>query len=176
MPKIPPWSAGPYPVIMRRLMSKPHKRNDDSTIALNKKARHDYTIEETYEAGLSLLGWEVKSLRDGRVQISDSYVLLKNGEAWLIGSIITPLNTASTHIIPDPTRTRKLLLNRAELAKLIGAVERKGYTLIPLGFYWKGSIAKAKIGLAKGKQSHDKRATEKDRDWDREKQRIFKKH
>lgn len=155
-------------------MSKPHKRNDDNTIALNKKARHDYSIDETYEAGLALLGWEVKSLRDGKVQISDSYVLLKNGEAWLIGSIITPLKTVSTHIVPDPTRTRKLLLNRAELAKLIGAVERKGYTLIPLAFYWKGPLAKAKIGLAKGKQAHDKRADEKDRDWDRERQRIFK--
>ena len=161
---------------MPSLMSKPNKRHDDNTIALNKKARYDYTIEETYEAGLSLQGWEAKSLRDGRVQISDSYVLLKNGEAWLIGALINPLQTASTHIIPDPTRTRKLLLHKAELAKLIGAVERKGYTLIPLALYWKGSLAKAKIGLAKGKQTHDKRATEKDRDWDREKQRIFKKH
>lgn len=144
------------------------------TIALNKKARHDYFIEEKYEAGLSLQGWEVKSLRAGRVQLTESYVLIRNGETWLFGAHITPLNTASTHINPDPARTRKLLLHRRELDKLIGAVERKGYTLIPLALYWKRGRVKLEIALAKGKQSHDKRAVEKTRDWQREKQRILR--
>ncbi|NNG12729.1 MAG: SsrA-binding protein SmpB [Halobacteria archaeon] len=145
-----------------------------STIALNKKARHEYFIEERFEAGLALQGWEVKSLREGRVQLAESYVLIKNGEAWLLGSHITPLVTASTHIKPDPTRTRKLLLHRRELDKLIGAVERKGYTLVPLALYWKKGRAKLEIALARGKQSHDKRATEKARDWEREKSRILR--
>ena len=145
-----------------------------STIALNKKARHDYFIEEKYEAGLSLQGWEVKSLRAGRVQLTESYVLIRDGETWLFGAHITPLNTASTHINPDPTRTRKLLMHRRELDKLIGAVERKGYTLIPLALYWKRCRVKLEIALAKGKQSHDKRAVEKTRDWQREKQRILR--
>ncbi len=145
-----------------------------ATIALNKKARHDYFISERFEAGLVLEGWEVKSLRAGRVQLSDSYVLVKDGEAWLLGALITPLPTASTHIRPDPTRTRKLLLHRAELDKLIGAVERKGFTLVPLAMYWKRGRAKAEIGLAKGKQAHDKRATQKERDWQRQKQRLLK--
>jgi SsrA-binding protein len=147
-----------------------------STIALNKKARHEYFIEERFEAGLALQGWEVKSLREGRVQLAESYVLIKNGEAWLLGSHITPLVTASTHITPDPTRTRKLLLHRRELDKLIGAVERKGYTLVPLALYWKKGRAKLEIALARGKQSHDKRATEKARDWEREKSRILRHH
>jgi len=134
-----------------------------STIALNKAARHEYFIEDRFEAGLSLQGWEVKSLRAGRVQLKESYVIIKDGEAWLFGAHIAALNTASTHINPDPMRTRKLLLHRAELNKLIGAVERKGYTLVPLAMYWKQSRAKLEIGLAKGKQEHDKRATEKDR-------------
>ena len=147
-----------------------------STIALNKKARHEYFIEERFEAGLALQGWEVKSLREGRVQLAESYILVKNGEAWLLGSHITPLVTASTHIKPDPTRTRKLLLHRRELDKLIGAVERKGYTLVPLALYWKKGRAKLEIALARGKQSHDKRATEKARDWEREKSRILRHH
>lgn len=158
-------------------MAKPKQKdseNKSSTIALNKKARHDYFIEERLEAGLALQGWEVKSLRAGRVQLSDSYVLLKNSEAYLLGMLITPLQTASTHISPDSTRTRKLLLNRSELNKLIGAVERKGYTLIPLAMYWKRGKAKVEIALAKGKQSHDKRASLKDRDWQREKQRVLR--
>jgi SsrA-binding protein len=147
-----------------------------STIALNKKARHDFFIEERFEAGLALQGWEVKSLREGRVQLAESYILIKNGEAWLLGSHITPLITASTHIKPDPTRTRKLLMHRRELDKLIGAVERKGYTLVPLALYWKKGRAKLEVALARGKQSHDKRATEKARDWEREKSRILRHH
>lgn len=146
-----------------------------STIALNKKARHDFFIEERFEAGLSLHGWEVKSLRAGRVQLTESYVLIKQAEAWLFGAHITPLPTASTHIHPDPTRTRKLLLHRRELNKLIGLVERKGYTLAPLALYWKQGRAKLEIGLAKGKKEFDKRAVVKERDWDREKQRLLKK-
>ncbi len=148
--------------------------NSGATIALNKKARHDYFITDRFEAGIVLEGWEVKSLRAGRVQLSDSYVLIKDNEAWLLGALITPLPTASTHIHPDPTRTRKLLLNRTELDKLIGAVERKGFTLVPLAMYWKRSRAKLEIGLAKGKQAHDKRATQKDRDWQRQKERLLK--
>jgi SsrA-binding protein len=146
----------------------------NSTIALNKKARYDYHIEDQYEAGLVLEGWEVKSLRAGRAQIGESYVYIKDGEAWLFGAHISPLNTASTHVNPDPVRTRKLLLQREELNKLIGAVERKGYTLIPLNLHWKRGNAKIEIGLAKGKKVHDKRATEKDREWHREKGRLFK--
>ena len=145
-----------------------------NTIALNKRARHDYYIEERFEGGLALQGWEVKSLRAGRVQLKESYVLLKDGEAWLFGAHISALPTASTHINPDPLRTRKLLLHRAELNRLIGAVERRGYTLVPTAMYWKRGRAKLEIGLAKGKQLHDKRAVEKDRDWQREKQRLFK--
>jgi SsrA-binding protein len=144
-------------------------------IAQNRKARHDYFIEDTYEAGLALQGWEVKSMRAGRAQLKEGYVFLKNGEAFLFGAHISALPTASTHIIPDPIRTRKLLLNRAELNGLIGAVERKGYTLVPLELYFKNGRVKLRIGLAKGKKDHDKRATEKDRDWQREKARIMRK-
>lgn len=144
----------------------------DSTIALNKKARFDYFIEDRIEAGIVLLGWEVKSLRAGRIQLQDSYVLLKDQEAYLFGALITSLPTASTHIIPDATRTRKLLLKRAEINRLIGAVERKGYTLIPMAMYWKNGRAKVEIALAKGKQTHDKRESIKDREWEREKQRV----
>ena len=157
------------------MAKKPNKKpSTGKTIALNKKARYDYFIEDRFEAGLMLQGWEVKSLRAGRVQISDSHVIVKNGEAFLLGALITPLLSASTHIHPDPTRTRKLLLHRSELSKLIGAVERKGYTLVPLAMYWKHGLAKLEIGLAKGKQSHDKRATERDREWNRDKQRLLK--
>jgi SsrA-binding protein len=150
------------------------KGSGSSTIITNKKARFEYFIEDRFEAGLALEGWEVKSLRAGKVQLVDSYVIIKNDEAWLLGALITPLPTASTHIHPDPQRTRKLLLHRKELDRLIGAVERKGYTLIALSLYWKKGKVKAEIGLAKGKQSHDKRAVQKDRDWQREKQRIMK--
>lgn len=154
------------------------KKNKDSsgssTIAQNRQATHEYFIEERYEAGLVLQGWEVKSLRAGRAQLKESYVVLKGGEAWLLGSHISALTSASTHVDPDPTRTRKLLLHGNELSKLIGHVERKGYTLVPLNLYWKKGRAKLEIGLARGKKLHDKRATEKDRDWAREKQRIMK--
>lgn len=146
-----------------------------STIAVNKKAKHDYFIEERIEAGLQLEGWEVKSLRAGKVQLRDSYVLLKSGEAWLFGALITPLPTASSHIQPDPTRSRKLLLHGDEIAKLIGATERKGYATIATALYWKKGRAKVEIGLAKGKKAYDKRAVEKERDWQREKQRLLKK-
>lgn len=145
-----------------------------STIALNKKAKHEYFIEERFEAGISLEGWEVKSLRAGKINITEAYVLLKDAEAYLFGATISPLPTASTHIKPDPMRTRKLLLHREELAKLIGSVERKGYTLVPTAMYWKRGRAKLEIGLAKGKKLHDKRADSKERDWQREKERIFK--
>lgn len=145
-----------------------------ATIALNKKARHDYLVEDRLEAGLALEGWEVKSLRSKRVQLNESYVIIKDAEAWLFGTHITPLPTASTHIHPDAQRTRKLLLHRDELNRLIGAVERRGYTLIPLSLYWKRGRAKLQIGVAKGKKQHDKRAAEKERSWQREKQRILK--
>ena len=150
------------------------KEAASATVALNKKARHDYFIEGRYEAGVALEGWEVKSLRGKRVNLTDSYVILKNGEAWLLGTNITPLPTASTHIHPDATRTRKLLLHRQELDKLAGAVERKGYTLVALALYWKQGRAKVEIGLARGKKQYDKRATEREREWQREKQRMAK--
>jgi SsrA-binding protein len=155
-------------------MNSKSKTGASSTIALNKKARHDYFIEERTEAGVALEGWEVKSLRAGKVQISEAYVLVKEGEAFLFGAHITPLPTASTHIHPDSSRTRKLLLHRRELNHLIGAVERRGYALVPIALYWKRGRAKLEVGLAKGKKQHDKRATEKARDWQRQKQRILK--
>ncbi|MGH8278584.1 MAG: SsrA-binding protein SmpB [Gammaproteobacteria bacterium] len=147
-----------------------------STIALNRRARFDYFIEEHLEAGLVLEGWEVKSLRASKAQIAESYVLIKDGEAWLLGAHLSPLVSASTHVHADPVRTRKLLLKRGELDQLIGAVERKGYTLVPLVLYWKAGRAKLEIGLAKGKKLHDKRATEKARDWQRQKQRLLRAH
>ncbi|GMR17203.1 MAG: SsrA-binding protein SmpB [Gammaproteobacteria bacterium] len=145
-----------------------------STIALNKKARHDYFIEANVESGLALEGWEVKSLRAGRAQLTESYVHLRNGEAWLLGAHIAPLATASTHVKADPTRTRKLLLHRQELERLSAAVQRRGYTLVPLALYWKRGRAKLDIGLAKGKKQHDKRAVQKEQDWNRQKARILK--
>jgi len=144
------------------------------TIALNKRARFEYHIEERLEAGVALEGWEVKALREGRVQFADSYVLLKDNEAYLFGCQINPLPTASTHVTPDPTRTRKLLLHRREIDHLVGAVDRRGYTVIPTAMYWSRGKAKVEIGLAKGKRQHDKRKTEKDRDWERQKKRIMK--
>lgn len=155
-------------------MNAKAKTQHASTIALNKKARHDFFIEQRTEAGLALEGWEVKSLRAGKAQIREAYVLVKDGEAFLFGSNITPLPTASTHIHPDISRTRKLLLHRRELDHLIGSVERKGYTLVPLAMYWKRGRAKLEIGLGKGKKQHDKRETEKRRDWQRQKARIMK--
>jgi SsrA-binding protein len=153
-------------------MSKNTPQNN--TIAQNKKARFDFELEEKFEAGVMLQGWEVKSLRAGKGQITDSYVLLKNGEAWLIGAQIVPLQTVSTHYVTDPTRTRKLLLKQRELESLIGATQQKGYTCVALSLYWKGHLVKAEIALAKGKQLHDKRQTEKERDWNREKQRVVR--
>lgn len=143
-------------------------------IAVNRKARFDYFIEERLEAGLSLMGWEVKSMRAGKAQITEGYVFLRNGEAFLFGAHVSPLTSASTHVETDPTRTRKLLLTRRQLDHLVGAVERRGYTLVPLELYWKNGRAKLEIGLAKGKKQHDKRATEKDRDWQRNRNRIMK--
>ena len=150
------------------------KDEHTGTIAQNRKARHDYFIDERYEAGLALKGWEVKALRAGRLQQAEGYVLMKSDEAWLFGSHITPMNSASTHVVPDPTRTRKLLLKRREIDHLVGAVERKGYALIPLSMYWKDGRAKLEIGLARGKKQHDKRATEKNRDWERDKARVMR--
>lgn len=153
---------------------KPDKHRQAARIAENKKARFDYEIEERFEAGIALEGWEVKSLRAGRAQITESYVHVRDGEAWLLGARITPLATVSTHISPDPTRTRKLLLHRGELDRLIGAVERKGYTLVPLDLHWRKGRAKLDIGLARGKKKHDKRASLKERDWKRQQARIMK--
>ena len=149
-------------------------KNDSSTIAVNRKARHDYFIGDEYEAGLVLEGWEVKSLREGRAQLKESYVVVIRGEIFLVGAHFSPLKTASTHIHPNPTRDRKLLLNAREISKLIGATERQGYTLVPLKLYWSRGRAKLKIALAKGKKQHDKRQTIKEREWNIQKQRLFK--
>jgi len=150
------------------------KKTDSNTIANNRKATYDYFIEEQFEAGLVLEGWEVKSLRDGRVQLKESYVTVEKGEIFLIGAHISPLQQASSHINPNPTRSRKLLLNRREINKLIGAVDRDGYTLAPLSMYWSKGRAKLKIALAKGKKQHDKRQTIKEREWKRDKERLLK--
>lgn len=150
------------------------KKSIERLIAANKKARHDYFLENYIEAGIVLEGWEVKSIRAGRVQLRDSYVTLKNGEAWLLGAHITPLPTASTHINPDSQRTRKLLLNQKELSKLFGSVNRQGYTIVPVDMHWHHNRVKVEIALAKGKQTHDKRQSLKQKEWDREKQRLLK--
>lgn len=159
---------------MSKKGDKASPSESSKTVAVNKKARFEYFIEEKLEAGLALEGWEVKALRAGKAQLTESYVLLKEGQAWLFGCHITPLPTASTHVHPDPTRTRKLLMHRREIDRLVGAVERRGYTLVPLKMYWNRGRAKLEVGLAKGKKQHDKRATEKDRDWQRQKSRIMK--
>jgi len=161
---------------MAKGTKKTNRGGGGNTIALNKSAGHEYHIEQRLECGLVLEGWEAKSMRAGRVQLKEGYVKILHGEAFLIGAHISPLTSASTHITPDATRTRKLLLKRAELSRLIGQTERAGYTLVPTAMYWKRGRAKLEIGLAKGKKLHDKRATERDRDWQREKQRIFKQH
>ncbi|WP_323845375.1 SsrA-binding protein SmpB [Microbulbifer magnicolonia] len=155
-------------------MAKKKNAQSSSTIALNKKARHDYFIEEKFEAGVELQGWEVKSCREGKAQLTDSYVIFKNGEAWLLGARIQPLPSASTHFVTEPDRTRRLLLNKRELSKLIAAVEQKGHTVVATALYWKKHLIKCEIALAKGKAKHDKRETEKARDWDREKQRLMR--
>lgn len=157
-------------------MAKKKKAPGGNTICLNKRAKHEYTIDTKFEAGLSLTGWEVKSLRDGRAQLVDSYVVFKNGEAWLVGAHFTPLITACTHVVADPRRDRKLLLHRNELNKLAEAVEAKGYTCVALALYWKEGRVKCEIALVKGKKLHDKRAAEKEKDANREKQRAMAVH
>ncbi|MEH6825965.1 MAG: SsrA-binding protein SmpB [Motiliproteus sp.] len=154
-------------------MATKNTSSSNGNIAKNKRARYDYHIDERFEAGLVLAGWEVKSMRAGKAQLTDSYVFLKDGEAWLLNAHIMPLQTACTHVVAEPTRQRKLLLNKRELGKLFASTEQKGHTCIALALYWKGSKVKCEIGLAKGKKEHDKRATEKDRDWSRQKQRIM---
>jgi SsrA-binding protein len=158
---------------MRRMASKKSSK-PSNVIARNKRASFDYQLLETFEAGIALTGWEVKSLRMGKADLADSYVLIKDGEAWLLGSHIIPLDTASTHFVTDPTRTRKLLLNKKELAKILAAISQKGQTCVCTQLYWKGHLVKARIALAQGKKSHDKRDTEKERDWSRQKQRIIR--
>lgn len=156
-------------------MSNQKKTQANSgTIALNKKAKHEYFIEDRFEAGVALTGWEVKSLRAGKVQLVDSYILLKDGEAFLLGAHITPLTTASTHVIADATRTRKLLLKSRELDKLFTGVQQKGYSCVPIALYWKRHLVKCEIALVRGKKDFDKRETEKDRDWARDKARIVR--
>ncbi len=154
-------------------MAKKKAKPSGNTICQNKKARHEYSIDTKFEAGLSLTGWEVKSLREGRGQLVDSYVVLHNGEAWLVGAHFTPLKTASTHVVAEPTRQRKLLLHRREIDRLIGAVQAKGFTCVALSLYWKNDRVKCEIALAKGKKQHDKRDAEKERDWNRQKQRVL---
>ncbi|MDX1497039.1 MAG: SsrA-binding protein SmpB [Salinisphaeraceae bacterium] len=158
-----------------KIARKAEKKSDTKpTIALNRRARHDFALEDRFEAGLVLQGWEVKSLRSGKGRIAEAYVLLKDGEAWLLGAHIDPLASASSHVHTDPTRTRKLLLNAQELSRLVGATERQGYTIIPTALYWKNGLAKLEVALAKGKQKKDKRDDVKKRDWQREKQRTLK--
>lgn len=157
-------------------MAKKQKKSSPNTIAQNKRARFDYHISETIEAGLELMGWEVKSLREGKGQLTDSYVFFKNGEAFLLNAQIQPLISASTHFVTEPTRSRRLLLHRKEIAKLRQAAEQQGYSVIALSLYWKNHLVKCQIGLGKGKQQHDKRETEKQRDWNRQKQRVMQSH
>lgn len=149
-------------------------KSTSSTIALNKRATHDYLLEDRFEAGLVLEGWEVKAIRGGKAQLVDSYVLLRDGEAWLLGAHITPLSSASTHVIADPQRTRKLLLHARELARIFAATQQKGFACVATAMYWKGNKVKCEIALGKGKKLHDKRASQRDRDWNRQKQRILK--
>ena len=146
----------------------------DMSLVQNRKAFHDYFIEQRFEAGIALAGWEVKAIRAGRVQLKEAYVIVSNGELYLIGCHVSALPAASTHVVPDPTRTRKLLLHAEEISRLIGSVERAGYTLVPLDMHFKGGRIKLEIGLAKGKKQHDKREAEKQREWQREKQRLLK--
>ncbi len=152
------------------------KANGSGTIALNKRARHDYHLEERFEAGLALQGWELKAIRAGRANIGESYAVVLGGEIFLVGAQITPLISASTHVVADARRSRKLLLHRREIDNLVGRVQRDGYTLVPTALYWKGNKVKAELALAKGKQAHDKREASKDRDWAREKQRLLRRH
>lgn len=158
-------------------MSKAKKAKASSnTIALNKKARHDYHIDDRFEAGMVLSGWEVKSLRAGKCQLVDAYVAFDKGEAWLQGAHISPLKEASTHVVADPTRHRKLLLNRREISRIMGKVQQAGLSCVPLALYWKNNRVKCEIALARGKKEYDKRETQKDRDWNRQKQRVVREH
>ncbi len=156
--------------------AKSKTQHTSATIAQNKKARHDYFVEQQFEAGMVLMGWEVKSLRAGKGNLTEAYVIFKDGEAWLFGAHISPLSTASTHVDTDPVRTRKLLLHQKELSEIFGAVQKKGYTCVPLSLFWKKGLAKCNIALVKGKHLYDKRATEKERDWTREKSRVLKRN
>ena len=157
-------------------MGQKKTKKPSSTIALNKRAKFDYFLEDRFEAGMVLQGWEVKSLRAGKANLAESYVFIKNHEAWISGCTIAPLTTASTHIHPEATRVRKLLLHQQEIARLLGATERKGYTLVATAMYWSHNKVKLEIALAKGKKEFDKRATIKDREWNRDKSRILKGH
>lgn len=159
-------------------MSRKAAKNNgtDRTIALNRRARHEYTLGDCYEAGIALQGWEVKAIRAGRAHIGESYAMIRDGEIFLFGAQITPLVSASTHVVADDRRTRKLLLHRHEIDRLIGRVERDGYTLVPTAMYWKGNKVKLELALARGKQTHDKRAAAKERDWNREKQRVLRRN
>ena len=158
------------------MAKKPDKNKATGTIALNKRARHEYHLEQRYEAGIALQGWELKAIRAGRANITEAYAVIRHGELFLFGAQITPLIQASTHVVADDRRTRKLLLHRNEIDSLIGKVERDGYTLVPTAMYWSGNKVKLEIALAKGKKEHDKRDTEKERDWQREKQRTMGRH
>ncbi|TNC79707.1 MAG: SsrA-binding protein [Oleiphilus sp.] len=157
-------------------MAKKKPKQPSNTIAVNKRAFHDYHIEEKFEAGLSLTGWEVKSLRAGKAQLTDSHVFLRNGEAWLLNAHITPLSTASTHVFAEPTRQRKLLLHKKEIGKINGKINQAGHTCVALSLYWKNNKVKCEIALVKGKKEYDKRATEKERDWNRQKARVVRDH
>ncbi len=155
-------------------MTKKKNQNEGGTIALNRKARHEYSLEDRFEGGMALQGWEIKSIRQGKANIADSYVIIKDGEAYLFGAVIQPLNSASSHVVCDPERSRKLLLNKREINKLIGAKEREGYTMVATAMYRKGPWVKLEFYLAKGKREFDKRDDIKDRDWSREKERMMK--
>ena len=152
------------------------KAKAGGTIALNKRARHEYQLGDRYEAGLTLQGWELKSIRAGRANIGESYAVVRGGELFLFGAQITPLIQASSHVVAEERRTRKLLLHRHEIDKLVGLVQRDGYTVVPTALYWKGNKVKAELALAKGKQAHDKRQTSRDRDWTRDRQRAMRSH
>ena len=152
------------------------KASAGGTIALNKRARHEFHLEHRHEAGLALQGWELKSIRAGRANITEAYAVIRDGELYLFGAQITPLISASSHVVADERRTRKLLLHRREIDTLVGKVQREGYTLVPTALYWKGNKVKAELALARGKQTHDKREASKERDWNREKQRLLHRH
>jgi SsrA-binding protein len=161
---------------MSKKANNKDKANGGGTIALNKRARHEYHLEQRFEAGLALQGWELKSIRAGRANITEAYAVIRDGELFLFGAQMTPLISASTHVVADAHRTRKLLLHKREIDELIGRVQRDGYTLVPTALYWKANKVKAEIALAKGKQSHDKREASKEKDWARDKQRLLRRH